>query len=113
MDYLLNPLPMVLILYPIGMAKPSTLRVLKCLLLLVYVAAGLALLSVLSLLPSFFSYRPRRWPYVVFGLLSTLAFLSCAASFGITMWLFTVARDRFHAAGFAASYGPSVRASVK
>ncbi|RPD60168.1 hypothetical protein L226DRAFT_508472 [Lentinus tigrinus ALCF2SS1-7] len=84
---LLNPLPIVLVLYP--------------------VAAGLALLGAVSLLPLFYSRRPPRWPYVVFGMLSMLAFLAAAAAFGITMWLFTVARDRFRAEGFTADYGPS------
>ena len=71
-------------------------------------AAGLTLLGAISLLPLFFSRRPPRWPYIVFGLLSTLAFLAAAAAFAITMWLFTVARDRFRAEGFTADYGPSV-----
>ncbi|RDX57185.1 hypothetical protein OH76DRAFT_1394968 [Lentinus brumalis] len=84
---LLNPLPIVLVLYP--------------------VAAGLTLLGAVVLLPLFFSRRPPRWPYVAFGVLSTLAFLAAAAAFAITMWLFTVARDRFRAEGFTADYGPS------
>ncbi|KAL1949570.1 hypothetical protein VTO73DRAFT_8451 [Trametes versicolor] len=83
-----NPLTTVLVLYP--------------------VAAGLTLLGALILIPAIFSGRDRGYPYVLFALLSTFAFLACAGGFGVTMYLFTVARDRFHAEGFSASYGPSV-----
>ncbi|KAH9847660.1 hypothetical protein C2E23DRAFT_871649 [Lenzites betulinus] len=85
---LINPLTTVLVLYP--------------------VAAGLALLGLLTLIPVAFSRRDRGLPFVLFALLSTFAFLAAAGAFGVTMYLFTVARDRFHAEGFSASYGPSV-----
>ena len=63
-------------------------------------AAGLTLLGALTLVPLCIPRREPRWPYGVFGILSTLAFLSCGAAFGVTMWLFTTARNRFHALGF-------------
>lgn len=75
-------------------------------------AAGLTLLGALILIPAIFSRRDRGYPYVLFALLSTFAFLACAGGFGVTMYLFTVARDRFHAEGFSASYGPSVGFSI-
>ncbi|KAI0749640.1 hypothetical protein C8Q80DRAFT_636792 [Daedaleopsis nitida] len=84
---LLNPLPKTLILFPVG--------------------AGLTLLSALVLLPLLFSRRQPRWPYVAFGLLTTFAFIATAAGFGLSMWLFTVAKRRFEGEGFDASYGPS------
>ncbi|KAI0636020.1 actin cortical patch SUR7/pH-response regulator pali [Trametes polyzona] len=85
---LVNPLTTVLVLYPI--------------------AAGLTLLGALTLIPVACSRRDRGFPFVLFALLSTLAFLACAGAFGVTMYLFTVARNRFHAQGFSASYGPSI-----
>ncbi|KAH9945115.1 uncharacterized protein BXZ73DRAFT_96106 [Epithele typhae] len=85
---LVQPLPMLLVLYP--------------------AAAGVCFVSAVVLLPLFFSRREPRWPYVVFGLLSALAFLATAGAFAITMYLFTVARDRFHATGLEAEYGPAI-----
>ena len=75
-------------------------------------AAGLALLSAIALLPIFLSHRrhPPRWPYVLFALISTLAFLASAAALGVALYLFTITRDRFHAQQIEAAYGPSVRA---
>ncbi|KAM5531795.1 hypothetical protein V8D89_014565 [Ganoderma adspersum] len=89
-----EPLPMLLILYP--------------------VAAGLSLLGAIALLPIFLSHRrhPPRWPYVLFALISTLAFLASAAALGVALYLFTITRDRFHAQQIEAAYGPSVWLSV-
>ncbi|KAI0707273.1 hypothetical protein C8Q76DRAFT_748546 [Earliella scabrosa] len=89
---LMQPLPMTLILYP--------------------VAAGLSLLSLLVLLPLFFSRHPPRWPYAFFGLLTMFAFLAAATGLGLALWLFIGATDRFQAEGFDASYGPSLWMSV-
>ncbi|KAI1796899.1 hypothetical protein LXA43DRAFT_878862 [Ganoderma leucocontextum] len=89
-----QPLPMLLILYP--------------------VAAGLTLLSALTLLPILFSRHrhPPRWPYVLFALISTLAFLASGAALGVALYLFTITRDRFHAQQIEAAYGPSIWISV-
>ena len=75
-------------------------------------AAGLSLLSALALLPIFFSHRrhPPRWPYILFALISSLAFLASAAALGVALYLFTITRDRFRAQQIEAAYGPSVRA---
>ncbi|PIL35488.1 hypothetical protein GSI_02216 [Ganoderma sinense ZZ0214-1] len=53
-----------------------------------------------------------RWPYVLFALISTLAFLASAAALGVALYLFTVTRDRFHAQQIEAAYGPSLWLSV-
>ena len=74
-------------------------------------AAGLSLLSLLVLLPLFFSRHPPRWPYAFFGLLTMFAFLAAATGLGLALWLFIGATDRFQAEGFDASYGPSVRST--
>ncbi|EJF64876.1 hypothetical protein BD309DRAFT_955581 [Dichomitus squalens] len=93
-DILIKPLPMLLVLYP--------------------VAAGLTLLGAFTLLPIFFSHHrhPPRWPYILFALVSTLAFLAAAAALAVSVYLFTKVRDHFHAQHVEAAYGPSIWMAV-
>ena len=77
-------------------------------------AAGLALLGAFALFPIFFSHHrhPPRWPYVLFAMLSTLAFLAAAAALAVSVYLFTKVKDRFHDQRVEAAYGPSVRTYI-
>ena len=112
-DILKAPFPMILVLYPVGtpswffLPAGNSLRML--------LAAGLTLLGALVLLPLLFHHHRRhgrwpqsRWPYAVFATLSTFAFLACGAAFGVTVFLFVTAKNKFQTLGLEASYGPSV-----
>lgn len=102
---------MLLILYPVGMSCRSLYLHIRPR-VHVRLAGGLSLLGAITLLPILFSRHrhPPRWPYVLFALISTLAFLVSAAALGVALYLFTITRNRFHAQQVEAAYGPSVRA---
>ncbi|OBZ66230.1 hypothetical protein A0H81_13729 [Grifola frondosa] len=84
---------------------PQIMKSLTTALVLYPVAAGLTLFGLLSL-------TPLLYPYPLFALLSILAFLTSLAAFAVMMFLFTTAKNRFHAEGFTATYGPAVWMSL-
>jgi len=70
------------------------------------VAAGITALSVLSMIPTFCSYRDRYYPPPMFAFFSVFAFISSFFGTVFMFALFTIALHRFHDDGIGASLGP-------
>jgi len=85
---------------------------LSYILVLFPVAAGLSLLSLIVLLPLLCFPRSRRYPHIVFCLLSVLAAATSIAAFVVMVYLASVAMTGFQNEGDTASLGPLIWMSL-
>ena len=72
------------------------------------IAAGLAILSSVTLIPIMFSSDPSLYPFPFFTILSVLAALSSLVGVGVSMATWRIALQRFRDEEFQASLGPLV-----
>ncbi|KAK7690421.1 hypothetical protein QCA50_005518 [Cerrena zonata] len=87
---------------------PEIVPILLKLHVLFPIAAGLALLSSVTLIPVMCSSARGLYPFPLFVILSTLACISSLTGFAICIATWLIALHRFHADGFEASLGPLV-----
>jgi len=85
---------------------PQMIHGLTYLLVLYPIALALTILALLSLLPVLCYRGLRMYPFPMFSLLSLVACIFSLLAFVFAIALFETARERFHADGVGASYGP-------
>ena len=100
------------ILYPIckHLDRPQWRSISLCLSYLPYTAAGLSLISAITLLPVLCTRGYRWYPFPLFAFVALLAFLTSAAALAVAVVAWVTAIDRFKHAGFTATLtsGPCV-----
>ncbi|KAJ3557608.1 hypothetical protein NM688_g1387 [Phlebia brevispora] len=89
---------------------PELIPILTKLFILYPIAAGLTLLTALTLLPVLFTTGYRWYPFPLFAWMALLSFLTSGAALGVATAAWVIAVHRFHEAGNSANLvsGPCI-----